>query len=358
MANKPKKSEEDDGLKKVIDTIHHDEGDDSLKVGINSGVIKCEVFPTNCLPLDFALGVGGFPRGRIIEVFGPESSGKTTLALTVVARVQSVGGVAGYIDVENALDPVYAENLGVNLDQLLFSQPDYGEQALRIVEKLVKSNKVDVVVIDSVAALVPKSELEGEIGDANVGAQARLMSQTLRKLSADIRKSKCCVIFINQIREKIGGMSYGNNESTPGGRALKFYSSIRVDIRRIGSVKEGEKFVANRVKVKIAKNKVAPPFRIAEFDIVFGEGIDNVGSLIDLGVLHKLIGKSGSFLNYNGTKLGNGKLAATKFLKENHQIRQELDTKLREMIFSVPVEPVDQAQAAEGEAEEAMVSEE
>ena len=280
------------------------------------------------------MGVGGVPRGRVVEIFGPESSGKTTLALTIVAQAQSLGGVAAYIDAENALDPEYMVKLGVNLDKLLFSQPDYGEQALRITEKLVQSNKVDIVVIDSVAALVPKEELDGEIGDKYVGAQARLMSQTLRKLSAEVRKSKTCVIFINQIREKIGTMSWGPSETTPGGRALKFYASVRIDIRRIGSVKEGEKIVSNTTRVKVVKNKVAPPFRLATFEIRFGEGICAAGSLIDLGIAHGLIKKSGSFLTYGSMKLGNGKAAAVTSLKEDQATMSELDSKLRELLFA------------------------
>lgn len=329
------KDKTDLDLKKVIEEIHKKEGDESLTIGINQGVMKCEVISTRCIALDHALGVGGLPYGRVVEIFGPESSGKTTLALTVVANVQASGGIAAYVDAENALDPDYMAKIGVDLDNLLFSQPDYGEQALRITERLVQSNKVDIIVVDSVAALVPKVELDGEIGDTHMAAQARMMSQTLRKLSGEVRKSKCCLIFINQIREKMNMGGYGGNpETTPGGRALKFYSSVRLDIRRIGSNKEGEKIISNQTRVKVVKNKVAPPFRTALFDIRFGEGICTMGSIIDLGISNKLIKKSGSFLSYGDEKIGNGKASAVAWLKKNQAVALELDSKLREILFS------------------------
>ena len=343
-----KQEKKENPLQKTIDEIHKNEGEESLKVGIMSGVMKCEVIPTGCISIDYALGVGGFPRGRVIEVFGPESSGKTTLALTVVANAQKAGGVAAYVDAENAIDSEYSQKLGVNLDTLLFSQPDYGEQALRITEKLVKSNLVDIVVVDSVAALVPKDEIDGEVGDAFIGLQARMMSQFLRRLSGDVRKSKTCLVFINQIREKIGGSSWGPNETTPGGRALKFYASVRIDIRRIGSNKEGEKIVSNQTKAKIVKNKVAPPFKIANFDIRFGEGICTAGSLIDAAVLQGIMKKSGTFFSYGATKLGNGKAAAVESLKKDAALAQEIDNKVREILFSNLAVPAE-AEEVEGE---------
>ncbi|MCW5756934.1 MAG: recombinase RecA [Phycisphaeraceae bacterium] len=282
---------------------------------------------TGALSLDLALGGRGIPRGRIIEIFGPESSGKTTLALTVAAHAQKDGGVAAFIDAEHALDPSWARRLGVNIDDLLVSQPDTGEQALEICELLVRSNAVDVIVIDSVAALIPKAEIEGEMGDTHVGLQARLMSQAMRKLTGIIARSNCTVIFINQIREKIGVM-FGSPETTPGGRALKFYSSVRIDIRRVSSIKEGEEAVGNRVRAKVVKNKVAPPFRQTEFDIMFNEGISIAGDLVDLGVEHKVIDKSGAWFSYGEVRLGQGRENTKQFIRENPDLAKEIRTKV------------------------------
>ena len=290
--------------------------------------IDVPAIPTGSLSLDAAVGVGGMPRGRVIEVYGPESSGKTTLALHVIAEAQKRGGMAAFIDAEHALDALYAGKLGVDTDNLLVSQPDSGEQALEIAEVLIRSGAVDVLVIDSVAALVPRSELEGEMGDAQMGLQARLMSQALRKLTSIVAKSKTCLIFINQLREKIGVM-FGNPETTTGGRALKFYASIRLDIRRIASLKEGDVVIGSRAKVKVVKNKVAPPFREAEFDILYGEGISKEGDLIDLGVEQKIIEKSGAWYAMDGERLGQGRENARQFLKDNPDIRSEVDTRLR-----------------------------
>jgi recombination protein RecA len=293
--------------------------------------LALEIIPTGSLAVDSALGIGGFPRGRVIEIFGPESSGKTTLALSVVAQAQKRGGVAAFIDAEHALDAEYARKLGVDIDDLLVSQPDHGEQALEIAEMLVRSNGVDVVVVDSVAALVPRAELEGEMGDSHVGLQARLMSQALRKLTAIVAKSKTCLVFINQIREKIGVM-FGNPETTTGGRALKFYASTRIDIRRISSIKEGEVVTGSRAKVKVVKNKVAAPFRQAEFDIDYGEGISRTGELIDLGVEHKLVVKSGAWFAYGDLRLGQGRENAKQFLRENPDVADEIEGKLRQAL--------------------------
>ncbi|HEX4946096.1 MAG TPA: recombinase RecA [Blastocatellia bacterium] len=286
------------------------------------------VISTNSLGIDAALGVGGFPRGRIIEVYGPESSGKTTLALHVVAEAQKAGGIAAYIDAEHALDAKYAERLGVNIDDMLVSQPDHGEQALEVAESLVRSGAVDVMVIDSVAALTPRAELEGDMGDSLPGLQARLMSQALRKLTAVVGRSNTCLIFINQIREKIGVM-FGSPETTTGGRALKFYSSIRVDIRRIGAIKDGENVVGNRTKVKVAKNKVAPPFRECEFDIMYGEGISKMGEIIDLGVENKIVEKSGSWFSYRGERLGQGRENAKNALRDNPELCARVEAEVR-----------------------------
>jgi recombination protein RecA len=280
--------------------------------------------------LDIALGVGGIPRGRIIEIYGPESSGKTTVALHIAAEAQKLGGTAAFIDAEHALDPVYAHNLGVNLDELLVSQPDTGEQALEIAEALVRSGAVDLVVVDSVAALVPRAELEGDMGDAHVGLQARLMSQALRKLTGAVNKSRAAIVFINQLREKVGVM-YGNPEVTPGGRALKYYSTVRIDVRRVETLKQGGDSVGNRTKAKIVKNKVAPPFKVAEFDIVFGEGISRVGSLIDLGVNLGVVDKSGSWFSYNGEKIGQGRENAKNYIKNNPEMFAEIEAKVREL---------------------------
>jgi recombination protein RecA len=291
-------------------------------------ILAIEFIPTGSLAVDYAIGIGGFPRGRVVEIYGPESSGKTTLALSVVGQAQKRGGTAAFIDAEHALDAEYAKKLGVDIDNLLVSQPDNGEQALEITEMLVRSNAVDVVVVDSVAALVPRAELEGEMGDSHVGLQARLMSQALRKLTAIVSKSKTTLIFINQIREKIGVM-FGNPETTTGGRALKFYSSVRIDIRRIAAIKDGETVTGSRAKVKVVKNKVAAPFRQAEFDIDYGEGISRTGELIDLGLEHKLVQKSGAWYNYGDVRLGQGRDNAKQFLRENPDLAEELESKLR-----------------------------
>jgi recombination protein RecA len=305
--------------------------------------IDVPAIPTGSLSLDAALGVGGMPRGRVVEIFGPESSGKTTLALHVIAEAQRRGGMAAFIDAEHALDAVYAGKLGVDTDNLLVSQPDSGEQALEIAEVLIRSGAVDVLVIDSVAALVPRAELEGEMGDAQMGLQARLMSQALRKLTAIVAKSKTCLVFINQLREKIGVM-FGNPETTTGGRALKFYSSVRLDIRRIASLKEGDVVIGSRAKVKVVKNKVAPPFREAEFDILYGEGISKEGDLLDLAVDHKVVEKSGAWYAFDGERIGQGRENARQFLRDNADIRAEIDTRLRKgmglpFVESAPAKP-------------------
>ena len=298
-----------------------------------------QAISTGSINLDAALGIGGVPRGRVIEIFGPESSGKTTLTLHVVAEAQKRGGLAAFIDAEHALDAEYARKLGVDVDNLMVSQPDSGEQALEIAEALVRSAAVDVVVVDSVAALVPKAELEGEMGDAMVGLQARLMSQALRKLTAVVSKSGTCLIFINQIREKIGVM-FGNPETTTGGRALKFYSSVRLDIRRINSIKDGDEVVGSRTKVKVVKNKVAPPFKAAEFDIGYGEGISKTGELIDLGVEHKVVEKSGAWFSYGDLRIGQGRENAKAFLRDNADVMSEVENRLREKLGLPPLEPV------------------
>ncbi|HNX69389.1 MAG TPA: recombinase RecA [Candidatus Omnitrophota bacterium] len=290
-----------------------------------------KAIPTGALSLDIATGIGGVPRGRIVEIFGPESSGKTTLTLNIISRIQAGGGVAAFIDAEHALDPQYAQKIGVKVDDLLISQPDSGEQALQIAEMLVRSNAVDLIIVDSVAALVPRAEIEGEMGQSQMGLQARLMSQAMRKLTAIISKSKTCIIFINQLREKIGVM-FGNPETTPGGKALKFYASMRLDIRRIASLKKGDEVVGNRVRVKVVKNKVAAPFRQAEFDILFSEGISRSANVVELGTLYQVIDKSGTWLAYNENKLGQGKDAARLFLKENPKLLEEIELKVWEKI--------------------------
>ncbi len=299
-----------------------------MKMGSSGALLPIATISTGSLELDAALGVGGVPRGRVAEIFGPESSGKTTLALHIIAEAQRAGGAAAFVDAEHALDPRYARSLGVNIDDVLISQPDTGEQALEITEVLVRSGAIDVVVIDSVAALVPRAEIDGEMGEPTMGLQARLMSQALRKLTAAISKSRTCVIFINQLREKIGVM-FGNPETTTGGRALKFYASVRLDIRRISSIKEGEEVVGSRVKVKVVKNKVAPPFKEAEFDIIYGEGISRIGSLLDLGAEHKIIEKSGSWFSYAGDRIGQGRENAKRFLQENPALTSEIEGKVR-----------------------------
>ncbi len=294
-----------------------------------------EVIPTGSLALDIALGCGGLPRGRIVEIYGPESSGKTTLTLEVIAQAQKLGGVAAFIDAEHALDPIYAEKIGVNLDELLVSQPDTGEQALEIADMLVRSGGVDVVVVDSVAALTPKAEIEGEMGDSHVGLQARLMSQALRKLTANIKRSNTLVIFINQIRMKIGVM-FGSPETTTGGNALKFYASVRLDIRRLGAIKSGDEVIGNETRVKVVKNKVAPPFRNAEFEIIYGEGVSREGELVDLGVAHDLIQKAGSWYSYGGDRIGQGKDNAKTYLHEHPEASQRLEAQLREKLLTAP----------------------
>jgi len=302
-----------------------------VRLGSKEAIVQVAAISSGSISLDNALGVGGFPRGRIVEIFGPESSGKTTVALQVVAEAQKLGGMAAFIDVEHALDPIYARKLGVDVDNLLVSQPDYAEQALEITSALIISGSIDVLVVDSVAALVPKAELDGEMGDSHMGVQARLMSQAMRKLTGSVSKSNTCLIFINQIREKIGVM-FGNPETTSGGRALKFYSSVRADIRRIAAIKEGDIVVGNRTKVKIVKNKVAAPFREAEFDIIYGEGISREGDLIDLGVAQNIVEKSGSWYSYKGERIGQGRENARQFLKDNPDIRQNIDTELRKAL--------------------------
>ncbi len=299
-----------------------------MRLGQKDAVAVIASIPTGSISIDYALGVGGMPRGRVIEIYGPESSGKTTLALQVIAQAQAKGGMAAFVDAEHALDATYANKLGVNLENLLVSQPDNGEQALEIVEVLIRSNSVDVVVVDSVAALVPKAEIEGEMGEAQMGLQARLMSQALRKLTGAVSKSNTCLIFINQLREKIGVM-FGNPETTTGGRALKFYSSVRVDIRRIASIKDGDQVVGGRTRVKIVKNKLAPPFREAEFDIMYGEGISKEGDLLDLGVEKRIIEKSGTWFAYGGERLGQGRENAKQFLKDNRDTFKAIEEKVR-----------------------------
>lgn len=311
-----------------------------LRLGSKESVQPVAVIPSGSISLDHALGVGGFPRGRIIEVYGPESSGKTTIALQVVAEAQKAGGVAAFVDVEHALDPVYARKLGVDIDNLLVSQPDFAEQALEITNTLIQSGSIDVLVVDSVAALVPKAELDGEMGDSFVGVHARLMSQAMRKLTGIVAKSNTCLIFINQIREKIGVM-FGSPETTTGGRALKFYSSVRLDIRRISSLKEGEEVIGNRTKVKVVKNKVAPPFREAEFDIIYGQGISREGDLIDLAVANTVVEKSGSWYSYKGDRIGQGRDNARQFIKDNPDFFRRIDVELRDKLglAQAPVNP-------------------
>lgn len=321
-----------------------------MKLGDTSNNMQVETIPTGSLSLDIALGMGGIPKGRIVEVYGPESSGKTTVSLHMVAEVQKRGGIAGFIDAEHALDPAYAKKIGVDIDNLYISQPDNGEQALEITETMVRSGAVDIVIVDSVAALVPKAEIDGDMGDSHVGLQARLMSQALRKLTAVISKSNCIVIFINQLREKVGIM-FGNPETTTGGRALKFYSSIRLDVRRIEAIKQGGEVVGNRTRVKVVKNKIAPPFKEAEFDIMFGEGISVAGDILDLAAEIGVIQKSGAWYAYDGSKIGQGRENAKNFLKENPEIMADIEAKVRSH-FSL------NGEAAEGEEETSPVAEE
>jgi recombination protein RecA len=322
----------DKALDVAITQIERQYGKGSImRLGEGASRAEIGIIPTGSVGLDHALGVGGVPRGRVVEIFGPESSGKTTLVLHIIANAQKQGGMAAFVDAEHALDPDYARALGVDIDNLLVSQPDTGEQALEITDMLVRSGALDVVAIDSVAALVPRAEIDGEMGESQMGLQARLMSQALRKLTGSISKSRTCVIFVNQIRMKIGVM-FGNPETTSGGRALKFYSSVRVDIRRIGSIKDGDQVVGNRTRTKVVKNKVAPPFRLAEFDILYGSGISYEGELIDLGVIHDVIDKSGTWFSYGKERLGQGKDNARRYLRENDELRAEIDTKVREAL--------------------------
>lgn len=319
-----------------------------MKLGDPSAAMNVETIPTGSLSLDIALGMGGVPKGRIVEIYGPESSGKTTVALHMVAEVQKRGGIAGFIDAEHALDPAYAKNIGVNIDELYISQPDNGEQALEITETLVRSGAVDIIIVDSVAALVPKAEIDGDMGDSHVGLQARLMSQALRKLTAVISKTNCVVIFINQLREKVGVM-FGNPETTTGGRALKFYSSVRMDVRRIETLKANGEMVGNRTRVKVVKNKIAPPFKEAEFDIMFGKGISREGDILDLAASNNIVVKSGAWFSYNGDKIGQGRENAKQYLIDHPDIMNEIEAKVREAYFTKPEE---QAQTGETASEE------
>jgi recombination protein RecA len=325
------KTEKFKALKLTMDKIDKDFGKGSVMMMSDKGVVEQEVISTGSIGLDMALGIGGLPKGRVVEIYGPESSGKTTLAIHVIAEAQKKGGMCAFIDAEHAFDSVYAQKLGVDIDNLLISQPDYGEQALEIADRLILSGALDVVVIDSVAALVPKSELEGEMGDSKMGLQARLMSQALRKLTATINKTNSCCIFINQLREKIGVM-FGNPETTTGGNALKFYASVRLDIRRMAQIKDGDDAIGNHVKVKVVKNKVAPPFRLAEFDIIYGEGISKVGEIIDMGVELGIVQKSGSWFSYNSDKLGQGRESVKQLMLDNPEMANEIEAKIREKI--------------------------
>ncbi|GMQ64527.1 recombinase RecA [Vallitalea maricola] len=324
-------------LEAAISNIEKQYGKGSImKLGESRENMNIETIPTGSLSLDIALGAGGIPKGRIIEVYGPESSGKTTVALHMVAEAQKKGGIAGFVDAEHALDPEYAKKIGVDVDNLYISQPDNGEQALEITETMVRSGAIDIVIVDSVAALVPRAEIEGEMGDSHVGLQARLMSQALRKLTAVINKSKCVVIFINQLREKVGVM-FGNPETTTGGRALKFYSSVRLDVRRIETLKQSTDFIGNRVRVKVVKNKIAPPFKTAEFDIMFGKGISKVGDILDLATQENIVNKSGAWYSYNETRLGQGRENAKQYLSDNTELLTEIENLVRKH-FEIPVD--------------------
>ncbi len=347
MAEKNVATDKITALDNAIRQIEKDFGKGSImKLGEVAAKMNVEVIPTGTLSLDIALGVGGIPRGRVIEIYGPESSGKTTVALHVIAQAQKCGGIAAFIDAEHALDPAYAKKLGVDTDNLLISQPDNGEQALEIADALVRSGAIDIVVVDSVAALVPKAEIEGEMGDSHVGLQARLMSQAMRKLTGIISKSRTTAIFINQIREKVGVM-FGNPETTTGGRALKFYASVRLDVRKIDTLKQGNEMVGNRTRIKVVKNKIAPPFRQAEFDIMYGQGISHEGCLVDIGTDLDIIDKSGAWYSYAGERLGQGRENAKEFLKENTSIAIEIERKIREKLIiggMIDVEEEDSAQ--------------
>src|SRR5690349_18101599 len=337
MSNKTdnlEKTEKFKALKLTMDKIDKDFGKGSVMLMSDKGIIEQEVISTGSIGLDMALGIGGLPKGRVVEIYGPESSGKTTLAIHVIAEAQKKGGMCAFIDAEHAFDSIYAQKLGVDIDNLLISQPDYGEQALEIADRLILSGALDVVVIDSVAALVPKGELEGEMGDSKMGLQARLMSQALRKLTATISKTNCCCIFINQLREKIGVM-FGNPETTTGGNALKFYASVRLDIRRMTQIKDGDGAIGNRVKVKVVKNKVAPPFRMAEFDLIYGEGISKTGEILDMGVELGIVNKSGSWFSYNTDKLGQGRETVKQLMHDNPELANEIEGKIREKIKEV-----------------------
>lgn len=333
MATKDEQKEKLQALKLTLDKLEKTYGKGSIMRLGDSAVESMEVIPTGSITLDLGLGVGGYPKGRVIEIYGPESSGKTTLTLHAIAEAQRNGGIAAFIDAEHAFDRFYAQKLGVDTENLLISQPDNGEQALEIADNLIRSGAIDIIVIDSVAALVPKGELEGEMGDSKMGLQARLMSQALRKLTATISKTNCCCIFINQLREKIGVM-FGNPETTTGGNALKFYASIRLDIRRVGQIKDGENITGNRVRVKVVKNKVAPPFKTAEFDIMYGEGISKKGEIIDLGVELNILKKSGSWFSYGDTKLGQGRDSIKQLLADNPELAEELETKIKEAVVA------------------------
>ncbi len=340
-----------DSLESTLSQIEKQYGKGSImKLGLDGPLQEIETIPTGSLSLDIALGAGGVPRGRVIEIYGPESSGKTTLILHIIAQAQKRGGMAAFIDAEHALDPIYARNLGVDIDSLLVSQPDTGEQALEITEMLVRSSAIDVIAIDSVAALVPRAEIEGEMGDAHVGLQARLMSQALRKLAGITSKSKTCIIFSNQIRMKIGVM-FGNPETTSGGNALKFYASVRMDIRRIASIKAGDQVVGNRTKVKVVKNKIAPPFRLAEFDIMYGEGISREGDLVDLGVEYEILQKAGTWISFGDERIGQGRENAKRFLRDYPEVAENIESMIREKAGLAPGVP--DAGGDDGKEEEA-----
>lgn len=357
MANEDKKA----ALDAAIAKLEKDFGKGTvMKLGDPKAQVAVETIPTGSLSLDIALGLGGIPKGRIVEIYGPESSGKTTVTLHMIAEVQKRGGIAGFIDAEHALDPVYAKNIGVDVDNLYISQPDNGEQALEITETMVRSGAVDIVVVDSVAALVPKAEIDGDMGDSHVGLQARLMSQALRKLTAVISKSNCTVVFINQLREKVGVM-FGNPETTTGGRALKFYSSVRLDVRRIESLKQSGEVIGNRTRVKVVKNKIAPPFKEAEFDIMFGEGISAVGDILDLAADNNIVNKSGAWYAYNGNKIGQGRENAKQYLKDNPETCKEIEHKVREHFGlekdAAPAEEEPVSKAKSGKADKARKAE-
>lgn len=357
MSNTADKEAKLKALQLTVDRIEKTYGKGTIMRLGDSKVMEVESIPTGSLGLDVALGINGFPKGRVVEIYGPESSGKTTLAIHAIAECQKNGGIAAFIDAEHAFDRFYAQGLGVDTENLLISQPDNGEQALEITENLIRSGAIDIIVIDSVAALVPRSEIEGEMGDSKMGLQARLMSQAMRKLTANIGKTGCCCIFINQLREKIGVM-FGNPETTTGGNALKFYASIRLDIRKTGSAikdKEGN-VVGNHVKVKVVKNKLAPPFRIAQFDIMYGEGISKTGEIVDLGVDHDIIQKSGAWYSYNSAKIAQGREAAKQFLRDNPEVALEMEAKIKEKITGVPADPEATADKAKANGKEETTS--